>query len=343
MIPFKCLQRADLVSERIAAALKVAGCKTVWIGAESGSQKILDAMDKGDKVADIYRATRLLHVQDIEVGFFLQFGYPGENWNDIQRTLQMVRECMPDDIGISVSYPLPGTKFFERVKLELDDKQNWIDSEDLAMLYRGPIPPSFIVSCMDACITNFVCVALGKGANGTNSSAHRIIYLELRAEKYSCEHTIIERATMIFPIFPETVQIPEMVTAEAMLEFRRKYSGLDHLQAPRGLVLCLYNGLMNRFAWRYPSRHITSFQCDLHLLKRTGSKVGAAGNFGMGAPAIAALAEQMIAWGTKRSSSCRSLAACSPIWSPAVSYYAIARCATREHLIIIYRLPGRWT
>ncbi len=105
---------------------------------------------------------------------------------------------------------------------------------------------------------------------------------------------------MNFPIYPEKYKIPEMVTAEAMLEFRRKYSGLDHLQAPRGLVLCLYNGLMNRFAWRYPSRHITSFQCDLYLLKRTRSKVGVAGNFGMGAPAITALAEQMIAWGTKR-------------------------------------------
>jgi len=105
---------------------------------------------------------------------------------------------------------------------------------------------------------------------------------------------------MNFPIFPEKYKIPEMVTAEAMLEFRRKYSGLDHLQAPHGMVLCLYNGLMNRFAWRYPSQHITSFQCDLYLLKRTRSKVGVAGNFGMGAPAITALAEQMIAWGTKR-------------------------------------------
>ncbi len=143
VMPFKCLQRADLVSERVAAALKAAGCKTVWIGAESGSQKIFDAMEKGDKVEDIYHARRLLHARDIEVGFFLQFGYSGEDWNDIQRTLQMVRDCMPDDIGISVSYPLPGTKFFERVKMELGDKQNWIDSEDLAMLYRGPFPTEF--------------------------------------------------------------------------------------------------------------------------------------------------------------------------------------------------------
>jgi len=143
IIPFKCLQRADLINETIAVALATAGCKTVWIGAESGSQKILEAMDKGDTVQDIAKAARLLKGSGIEVGFYLQFGYPGETWTDIQLTLKMVRACQPDDIGISVSYPLPGTKFFERVKLELNEKQNWIDSADLAMLYRGPYPQEF--------------------------------------------------------------------------------------------------------------------------------------------------------------------------------------------------------
>lgn len=143
VIPFKCLQRADLVTEKTAAALAKAGCQVVWIGAESGSQKILDAMDKGDKVEDIYRAAELLHANGIQVGFFLQFGYPGETWDDVQLTLKMVRECKPDDIGISVSYPLPGTKFYERVKMELGEKQNWVDSDDLAMLYRGPFPQGF--------------------------------------------------------------------------------------------------------------------------------------------------------------------------------------------------------
>ena len=142
-IQFKCLQRADLVNEKTAAALAKAGCKTVWLGAESGSQKILDAMDKGAQVEDIYQAANLLRKNGIEIGFFLQFGYPGELWEDVQKTLRMVRECAPDDIGISVSYPLPGTKFFERVKLELGNKQNWTDSDDLAMLHRGPFPTGF--------------------------------------------------------------------------------------------------------------------------------------------------------------------------------------------------------
>lgn len=142
-IPFKCLKRADLITEKTAQALSDAGCKTIWLGAESGSQKILDAMDKGDKVEDIYRAVNLLHRHGMEVGFFLQFGYPGETWADVQKTLKMVRDCAPDDIGISVSYPLPGTKFFEQVKMDLGAKQNWVDSDDLAMLYRGPFPQEF--------------------------------------------------------------------------------------------------------------------------------------------------------------------------------------------------------
>ena len=143
LIPFKCLQRVDLVTERVAEALHLAQCKTVWVGAESGSQKILDAMDKDTRVEDIYRAAERLHKVGIEVCFFLQFGYPGEGWEDIQQTLTMIRECQPDDIGISVSYPLPGTKFYDNVKLQLGEKTNWVDSDDLAMLYKGPYIQEF--------------------------------------------------------------------------------------------------------------------------------------------------------------------------------------------------------
>ncbi len=142
-IPFKCLLRADLVKPSVVEGLKRAGCQWVWMGAESGSQKILDAMDKGTTVSQIYEARRLLGQAGIKVAFFLQFGYPGETRSDVERTLQMVRETLPDDIGISVSYPLPGTKFFERVKSQLGEKQNWRDSDDLAMLYHGPFPQKF--------------------------------------------------------------------------------------------------------------------------------------------------------------------------------------------------------
>ncbi len=142
-VPFKCLLRADLLTDAAVAALQRAGCRTVWMGAESGSQKILDAMEKGTRVEQIRAATARLHRAGIQVGFFLQFGYRGEERADIEKTLQMVRDCQPDDIGISVSYPLPGTKFYDRVKAELGEKQNWFDSDDLAMLYRGTFSAAF--------------------------------------------------------------------------------------------------------------------------------------------------------------------------------------------------------
>ena len=142
-LPFKCLSRADLIKPSVVAGLKQAGCQIVWLGAESGAQKILDVMDKGTTVAQIYEVRRLLGAAGIKVAFFLQFGYPGETRPEIEATLKMVRETLPDDIGVSVSYPLPGTKFYERVKAQLGEKQNWTDSDDLALLYRGPFPPEF--------------------------------------------------------------------------------------------------------------------------------------------------------------------------------------------------------
>ena len=143
VIPFKCLLRADQVTPERAAALRRAGCKTAWIGAESGSQRVLDAMEKGTRVDQIHRATTLLRGARIEVGFFLQFGYPGETRRDIDLTFEMIRACRPDDIGISVSYPLPGTTFYQRVQAQLGAKQNWVDSDDLAMMYHATYVPDF--------------------------------------------------------------------------------------------------------------------------------------------------------------------------------------------------------
>jgi radical SAM superfamily enzyme YgiQ (UPF0313 family) len=141
--PFKCLMRADQIDRQIAASLRRAACQMVWMGAESGSQRVLDAMDKGIRVDQIRAAARDLREVGIQVGMFLQFGYPGETWDDIENTLALVRQVAPDDIGVSVSYPLPGTKFHARVRAELGGKQNWDDSADLAMMHRAAYPPRF--------------------------------------------------------------------------------------------------------------------------------------------------------------------------------------------------------
>jgi anaerobic magnesium-protoporphyrin IX monomethyl ester cyclase len=141
---FKIQSRADLmVVEPSVKALAEAGCDTVWLGAESGSQKILDAMEKGTSLDQIYKSRQMLKQNGIKTAFFLQFGYPGETMEDIKATINMVLETMPDDIGISVTYPLPGTKLYENVKSQLVSKTNWKDSDELAMMFQNTFPQPF--------------------------------------------------------------------------------------------------------------------------------------------------------------------------------------------------------
>jgi anaerobic magnesium-protoporphyrin IX monomethyl ester cyclase len=139
-VPFTMQSRCDLMNEQAVDALARSGCDEVWLGAESGSQRILDAMDKEITVEQIRTARRRLGEHGIRACFFIQFGYPGETWADIEATVALVSEVLPDDIGVSVSYPLPGTRFHEMVKLELDEQANWEFSGDLAMMFHGTYP-----------------------------------------------------------------------------------------------------------------------------------------------------------------------------------------------------------
>jgi radical SAM superfamily enzyme YgiQ (UPF0313 family) len=149
-LPFKMQSRVDLMTRDTVRYLRRAGCAEVWMGVESGSQKILDAMDKGTHVKQFFIARENLRNENIRACFFLQFGYPGETWEDIQKTAEMVRATRPDDIGVSVSYPLPGTKFFDRVKMQLGEKTNWSDSDDLSMMFQGAYTDTFYHALHDA-------------------------------------------------------------------------------------------------------------------------------------------------------------------------------------------------
>lgn len=141
---FKIQARADLLLQPdYIQDLARAGCENIWMGAESGSQKILDAMNKGTKVEEIFQATRLLKAHGIHPSFFIQFGYPGETKQDIMKTIDMINTLLPYEIGISVSYPLPGTRFYEAVKTQLSEKANWTDSDELALMFRNTYAPAF--------------------------------------------------------------------------------------------------------------------------------------------------------------------------------------------------------
>lgn len=135
--PFLCQTRVDLMTDANVRALRQAGCAETWLGVESGSQAVLDAMDKGITVDGVRAAVARLRAAGIRIGFFLQLGYPEEGWPELAMTRRLVRELAPDDIGISVSYPLPGTRFHERVKARLGDKRNWDESSDLDPLFPG--------------------------------------------------------------------------------------------------------------------------------------------------------------------------------------------------------------
>lgn len=141
--PFMIQSRVNLMSPEGVSALASAGAEEVWLGVESGSQKILDAMEKGTRVEEARAATRALKAQGIRVCWFIQLGYPSETWSDLLRTRDLIREEKPDDIGVSVAYPLPGTKFHERVRVQLGAKRNWEDTDELAMLFDGTYSTAF--------------------------------------------------------------------------------------------------------------------------------------------------------------------------------------------------------
>jgi anaerobic magnesium-protoporphyrin IX monomethyl ester cyclase len=143
LVPFTIQTRADLISERMALALRDAGCKEAWIGAESGSQKVLDAMNKGTTVAEILTARDRLKRVGIRVGFFIQLGYLDEQVEDILATRDLLATARPDEIGVSVSYPLPGTKFYDLVKAQMRAKTHWHESNDLDMMFQGTYTSDF--------------------------------------------------------------------------------------------------------------------------------------------------------------------------------------------------------
>jgi anaerobic magnesium-protoporphyrin IX monomethyl ester cyclase len=148
-IRFTIQTRADLISESMAQALERAGCYEAWIGAESGSQRVLDGMNKGTTVSQIVTARERFRAAGIRVGFFIQLGYLDEQLADILATRDLLAAARPDEIGVSVSYPLPGTKFHELVKAQLGRKTRWQESSDLDMMFHGTYTSNFYRSVRD--------------------------------------------------------------------------------------------------------------------------------------------------------------------------------------------------
>jgi anaerobic magnesium-protoporphyrin IX monomethyl ester cyclase len=136
-IPFECITRADRMNARIATLMAEMGCMRIWIGSESGSQRVLDAMQRGVTVEQVQRAVQLCKENGIETGMFLMWGYDGEELSDIEATIDHVKTCRPDVFLTTVSYPIKGTPYFDRVAERLVSIAPWASSSDRNFQVRG--------------------------------------------------------------------------------------------------------------------------------------------------------------------------------------------------------------
>lgn len=136
-VPFECICRADRMTEEVAAALARLGAFRVWLGAESGSQRILDAMERGVTVEQVKAAAALLGRHGIETGMFLMWGYEGEEIADIEATVALVRDTLPEVYFTTVSYPIKGTKYFESVAERAVATTEWASGSDRDFAVKG--------------------------------------------------------------------------------------------------------------------------------------------------------------------------------------------------------------
>ena len=129
--PFETITRADrLQSERSVELLRKLGCYRIWIGSESGSQRILDGMERGVTVEQVQRSTKLAQAHGIQVGMFLMWGYDGEELADIAATVEHVKQSKPDVFLTTVSYPIKGTGYFAKVRDRVELPLPWTLASD---------------------------------------------------------------------------------------------------------------------------------------------------------------------------------------------------------------------
>jgi radical SAM superfamily enzyme YgiQ (UPF0313 family) len=131
------------MDEELVGLLKEAGCVRIAFGAESGSQKVLNAMNKGIQVGQIRQAAELCRRYGIEIYFYIMLGYPGEEWADIRETVQLLRDTRPDVFSSTIAYPLPGTDFYEEVKHRLLDMPDWDYTAENRLLFQRPYSTRF--------------------------------------------------------------------------------------------------------------------------------------------------------------------------------------------------------
>lgn len=129
-VPFECITRADRLNERVAGLLAELGCFRLWIGSESGSQRVLDAMQRGVRVEQVRDAVELCRQNGIQSGLFLMWGYEGEELADIEATVNQVKSTRPDVFLTTVGYPIKGTPYYQVVAERIVRIGSWLETSD---------------------------------------------------------------------------------------------------------------------------------------------------------------------------------------------------------------------
>jgi radical SAM superfamily enzyme YgiQ (UPF0313 family) len=118
------------MNEEVILKLKASGCFRVWIGAESGSQKIIDLMDRRVEVGQVRDMIRLARHHGLQAGTFIMVGYPGETKEDIFETVHHLKSAEPDLFTITVTYPIKGTPLYAEVEDRFVQQLEWESSTD---------------------------------------------------------------------------------------------------------------------------------------------------------------------------------------------------------------------
>ena len=141
---FECLARVELLKPDLLARMRRAGLQRVYVGVESGSQRMLDTMNRGTKLAQVERAAEALRREGIRQFWFLMLGYPGETVEDIEATLRLFRRFSPEEYSVSIAVPVPGTRFYEAVKdkLKRTVRPPGAGNGGRALLYEAVYPES---------------------------------------------------------------------------------------------------------------------------------------------------------------------------------------------------------
>lgn len=142
-IRWECLARVDLVDESLLAKMRAAGVERINFGFESGSQRVLDRMKKGTTVEDAKRVAAAMHRLGITMGGYVLMGYPGEEWTDIEKTIELITEIQPVDYSTSVALPMPGTEFFSLVRDMMLADNDWAKEDADAVIWDSPYSRGF--------------------------------------------------------------------------------------------------------------------------------------------------------------------------------------------------------